>query len=83
MKMHRMARRGRGRRFGHPHGHPMGGGMIRGFLEENPDVVERLARYGATQLRADGWSDDEIREHLERLQERGLLTDVDIESILD
>jgi hypothetical protein len=57
--------------------------MIGGFLSENPDVAERLARYGAERLRADGWSTDEIREHLEHMRERGHLTDIDIDSILN
>jgi hypothetical protein len=80
MKMRRMAmRRGNGPRFG-GHGRR---GMIQGFLAENPDIAERLARYGADRLRADGWQDDEIRDHFDHMAERGLLSDLDIDTILD
>lgn len=61
----------------------MRGDLLRSFLEENPDVGERLARYGVAKLRADGWSEDELREHLEHLKERGLLANVDAESVLE
>jgi hypothetical protein len=72
-------RRGEGPRFG-GHGRR---GMIRAFLDENPDVAERLARYSADRLRAEGWSDDEIRDHFDHIRERGLLADLDIDTILD
>lgn len=71
--------RGRGPRFG-PRG--PGRGMLHGFLRENPDVAERLARYGVTQLRADGHDDADIRDHLAHMKERGLLADLDIEDLL-
>lgn len=84
MKMRRMAMRRRGGpRFGPPFGGPERGGMMRGFLQENPDVAERLARYGAAQLREEGWSDEDIREHLAHMQERGFLAELDPDTLFD
>lgn len=72
-------RRGEGPRFGGPGR----GEMIRGFLDENPDVIERLARYGVDGLRTEGWSDDEIRDHFAHMSDRGLLADFDIDTVLE
>ena len=80
MRMRRAAARcGDGPRFG-GRGRR---GMIRGFLDENPDVAERVARYGADRLRAEGWSDDEIRDHFEHIRECDLLADLDVDTIFD
>lgn len=81
--MKRMHRRRRG--FGPPRG-GLGAGrgrMIRGFLAENPDCAEKMARYGVARMKEDGVPTDEIREHLEHMQERGLLPDLDVEAILE
>ena len=55
---------------------------MRGFLTENPDVAERLVAYGVAKLRAEGVDDEEIREHLAFLQERGFASDIDIDQHL-
>ena len=75
----RAMRRGRGPGFG-----PSGArrGLLHGFLTENPDVAERLARYGVAQLRAEGYEDDEIRDHIAHMSERGLLGDLDVADLL-
>lgn len=70
-------RRGGGSRFG-----SSGRAMLQGFLAENPDVAERFARFGVDQLRDDGWSDSEIREHFDHVKERGMMRDLDIDTIL-
>ncbi len=84
MKMRRKAmRHGHGAGFGPPFGGPGRGGIMRGFLAENPDIAERLARYGVAKLREEGWSDEDIREHLDHMKERDLLSDLDIDTLLD
>lgn len=80
MRMRRRAMR-RGCGPGSGPGGP-GRGLLHGFLAENPDVAERLARYGVAQLRAEGYEDDEIREHVARMGERGLLGDLDVADLL-
>lgn len=82
--MRRMAKR-RGRGFGPPPGGPGAGRgrMIRGFFAENPDCAEKMARYGVAKMKEEGVPADEIRDHLDHMQERGLLADLDIEAILE
>lgn len=83
MRMMRRMRNGRGG-FG-PRGGPGAGRgrMIRGFLAENPDCAEKMARYGAAKMKEEGVTTDEIRGHLQHMQERGLLPDLNIEDILE
>jgi hypothetical protein len=57
--------------------------MMLGFLAENPDCAERMARYGVTRMKEEGVPAEEIREHLEHMQERGLLPDLEIEVVLE
>jgi hypothetical protein len=57
--------------------------MMLGFLAENPDCAERMARYGVTMMKQEGVPAEEIREHLEHMQERGLLPDLEIEVVLE
>lgn len=85
MKMRHMAMgRGEGPRFGPPfasRGHGRGG-MMRGFFAENPECADKMARYGVAKMREEGLSDDEIRERVSQMQERGFLADLDIDTIL-
>ena len=55
---------------------------MRGFLADNPDVAERLVAYGIARLRAEGIDDEEIREHLAFMQERGFASEIDIDQQL-
>lgn len=82
MKMRRKGR-GEGPRFGPPFAGPGRGAMMRGFFAENPDCADKMARYGVAKMRADGLSDDEIRDHLSHQQERGFVADLDIDSIMN
>jgi hypothetical protein len=56
--------------------------LIRGFLDENPDVAERLLRYGVDRMRAADYSDEEIRAHVEEMHGCGHFDDLDVDSIL-
>jgi predicted transcriptional regulator len=42
-----------------------------------------MARYGVTMMKQEGVPAEEIREHLEHMQERGLLPDLEIEVVLE
>lgn len=72
--MRRMARR---RRFGGPPAGSVRARMMFEFLQENPECAEKLARYGAARMREDGFTDEEIREHLEHLHDHGLSGEID------
>jgi hypothetical protein len=84
MKMRRIAK-GRGRRagYGPPFAGPGRGGMIKEFFVENPDCADKMARYGVLRMRQDGFSDDEIREHVTHIQRRGFLPDLEIQDLLN
>ena len=72
------------RRGHHPHwAGPERRGMMREFFEENPACAEKLARFGVARLRADGMSDDEIRDHFTAMRARRFLSELDIDSILE
>ena len=57
--------------------------MILGFLAENPDCAERMARYGVTMMKEEGVMSNEIRGHLEDMKQSGLLPGLDIEALLE
>ena len=80
MKMRRIAQR-RGLRPGFGPG-PRGFGFMHGFLDENPEFADKMLRYGVAQMRAEGHSDEEIRDHLDALHECGHLSEIDIDSVL-
>ncbi|MEA2000796.1 MAG: hypothetical protein U9N84_02765 [Actinomycetota bacterium] len=84
MKMRHMAgRRGRGRGFGPSFGGLARGEMMSGFLAENPDCAEKMARYGVKTMLEEGFTRDEVRDHLTHLQEHGFMPDLNIDGILD
>ena len=58
-------------------------GLMAGFLEENPDCANELARYGVERMREDGLTDDEIRDHFDHLHEHGFGTGIDVDDLLD
>lgn len=66
-----MRGRGRGR-----------GAIIRGFLDENPDIAEKFIRYGIAEMRERDFTDEEIRAHLEEMHECGHMDEFDIDSLL-
>ena len=55
---------------------------MRGFLAENPECADKMARYGVAKMRDDGFSDDEIRAHFADLLECGHLDGIDIDDLL-
>ena len=84
MRMRHMAgRRGRGRGFGPQFGGPARGEMMSGFLAENPDCAEKMARYGVKTMLEEGFTRDEIRDHLAHMQDRGFMPDINIDGILN
>ncbi len=60
----------------------VGPGFIRDFLRENEECAEQLVRYGVARMRAEGCSDDEIRDHLLHIQEQGFGDDLDVDELL-
>jgi hypothetical protein len=56
--------------------------MVSGFLEENPECAEKLARYGVERMREDGFTDDDIRDHFDHLHYHGYGTDIDVDDLL-
>jgi hypothetical protein len=81
----RMMRGGgwRGGRFGPPHKRWGRRAMVHEFLAENPDCAEKLARFGVRKMRQMGFENDEIRDFVEHRHHDDLLSDVDIDSILE
>jgi hypothetical protein len=57
--------------------------MVHEFLAENPDCAEKFARFAVSNMREMGFEDDEIRDLVEHRTHDDLLSDVDIDSILE
>ena len=57
-------------------------GMLRDFLEKNPDCADKVLRHGVAWMRDAGFTEDEIRAHLDELHECGHLEDVDFDNVL-
>lgn len=75
MRIRHMAFRCGGPRFGRR-------GIMRGFLAENPDCADKMLRYNVAWMRDEGFTEDEIRAHLEDLNEGGYPVDFDIDTVL-
>jgi hypothetical protein len=55
---------------------------MRGFLDENPECADKMLRHGVSQMRDEGYADDEIRYHFNALNECGHFGEIDIDSVL-
>lgn len=56
--------------------------MMGGFMDANPDCADKMLRYGVAQMREEGFSEEEIRDHLDALSECGHVSDADIDTVL-